>query len=159
MTEANEELTEVRRRILADFQVQRGSEVWAPWGKSGWSAVVIRKPLRKKADGMRVKPKTGEEVAKGKVPKDRLVRRDSALKGKDRPGFTPEEVFAHLPEKAKPRPKPAEEAPVVEDPKPAKPRSSAPTDWRAVWVSHYTSYHGMSRKDAEAAYDSCDDDW
>jgi len=94
MTE--EQLAELRRRILLPWQVQRGSSVWAPWGKSGWSAVVVKTSQRKWAVGMRVKPATGDEVAKGKVPKGRLIKRDLSLKGKDRPEATPEEVFAPM---------------------------------------------------------------
>jgi len=94
MTE--EQLAELRKRILLPWQVQRGSSVWAPWGKSGWSAVVVKTPQRKWALGMRVKPATGDEVAKGKVPKGRLIKRDLSLKGKDRPEATPEEIFAPM---------------------------------------------------------------
>jgi len=58
--------------------------------------VVVKTPQRKWAQGMRVKPATGVEVAKGKIPKGRLIKRDPKLKGKDRPGATPEEIFAPL---------------------------------------------------------------
>jgi len=92
-----DQLTLLRRRILLPWQVQRGSNVWAPWGKSGWSAVEIREPQRKWAKGLRVKPATGEEVAKGKVPIGRLLKRDPMLKGKDRPSLTPDEIFAAPP--------------------------------------------------------------
>ena len=96
MAEPNESLEDLRRRIIFSWHVQRGSTVWAPWGKSGWSAVVIRKAQRKWAIGMRVKPNTLKETAKGKVPVGRLVKRDPARKGKDRPEFTPDEVFAEI---------------------------------------------------------------
>jgi hypothetical protein len=95
VTDTSDELTALRQRIMAPCHVHRGTTVWAPWGKSGWSAVVIKTTQRKWAKGMRVKPKTGEETAKGKVPMDRLLRRDPELKGKDRPGYPPDEVFAH----------------------------------------------------------------
>jgi len=89
----DEQLKDLRKRILLPWQVQRGSAVWAPWGKSGWSAVNVMKAQRKWAHGMRVKPQTGKETAKGKIPMDRLIKRDPKLKGKDRPQFTPDEVF------------------------------------------------------------------
>lgn len=106
---SEDQLTALQKRILLPWQVQRGSTVWAPWGKSGWSAVDIKKAQRKWAKGMRVKPNTGKEVAQGKVPLDRLLKRDPKLKGKDRPGLSPTEVFAHRDEKKK-------EAPVEKKP-------------------------------------------
>jgi hypothetical protein len=94
----NAQLQEHRKRILLPWQVQQNSTVWAPWGKTGWSAVVVKTPQRKWAKGMRVKPHNGKENGKGKVPMDRLIKRDPELKGKDRPDFTPEEIFAPLQE-------------------------------------------------------------
>jgi len=114
----DETLEAVRKRILAPFQAQRGVPVWAPWGASGWSAVVILKPSHKWAKGLRVKPATGKEVSEGKVPLDQLIKRDQSLKGKDRPGFAPSEVFAHRePAEAEAEPEKIPE-PVVEEPKP-----------------------------------------
>lgn len=107
-----EQLMALRKRILAPFQAQRGANVWAPWGKSGWSAVVIMKAQRKWAKGIRVKPHNGEETAKGRVPMSQLISRDPKLKGKDRPSLTPAEIFAE-PEK---EPEPVEEIPVVPTP-------------------------------------------
>ena len=97
---SDEDLKDIRKRILADFQVQRGTNAWAPWGKSGWSAVEVRNPQRKWAQVHRVKPATGERSGKttGKVRKDKLVKRDPKLKGKDRPEFSPDEVFAKIDE-------------------------------------------------------------
>jgi len=102
-------LKELRLRILAPFQAQRGTNVWAPWGPSGWSAVVILKPKCKWATGLRVKPNNGKEVSEGKVPLGRLLRRDPKLKGKDRPTFSPDVVFAHrkAEEEKKMEPEPA----------------------------------------------------
>ena len=89
-----DQLAELRKRILAPWMVQRGSTVWAPWGKTGWSAVEIKLAQRKWAKGIRVKPHNGKEVAQGKVPLDRLIKRDPKKKGKDRPEFPPSEVFS-----------------------------------------------------------------
>ena len=124
--------------------------------------MVIKRPFRKKADGMRVNPRTEEEVAKGKVPKDRLIRRDPKLKGKDRPEFTPEEVFAHIPEpEPKPKPEPKPEPDLEKDDVPKAPRK--PIDeavFRESWIKVCMN-RGMSRDEAEADWDSAstDDDW
>lgn len=95
MNTSDEELKLLRRRILLDFQIQRGTNAWAPWGQSGWSAVEVQKAQRKWAQVHRIKPATGERSGKttGKVRKDQLIKRDPALKGADRPEFTPEEIF------------------------------------------------------------------
>lgn len=113
-----EDLAALRKRILAPFQIQRGSRVWAPWGVSGWSAIEVVKPSRKWVKGYRIKPATDERGATAKVPLDRLLKRDPALKGKDKPEQTPDEVFAHMPKPEKPKePEPPPAAP----PPPAKP--------------------------------------
>ena len=125
--------------------------------------MVIKRPFRKKADGMRVNPRTEEEVAKGKVPKDRLIRRDPKTKGKDRPEFTPEEVFAHIPKtetetETEPKTEPASEKVAVVAKKPRKPLDP---DWaRRAWIKVCMN-RGMSRDEAEADWDSAftDDDW
>jgi len=110
-----DQLKALRIRILLPWAVLRGSTVWAPWGKSGWSAVVIKTTSRKWAKGMRVKPHNEKETAQGRVPMERLIKRDPKLKGKDRPELTPDEIFAK-PDKA-----PVEEPP--ED------YSSTPAAW------------------------------
>jgi len=158
MTE--DQLVALRQRILVDFQVQRGSAVWAPWGKTGWSAMVIKRLFRKKVEGMRVKPRTEEEVAKGKVLKDRLIRRDPKLKGKDRPEFTPEEAFAHVP-KPDPKPTPSTTPPKEDASVPKKLRKSVDeTFFRETWISGCAS-RGMNRAEAEAEWSeaSANDDW
>jgi hypothetical protein len=96
VTDTNESLEDLRKRIIFSWHVQRGTTVWAPWGPSGWSAVVIRNVKCKWATGMRVKPTTLKDSGKGKVPLGRLVKRDPAQKGKDRPAFPPTEVFAEI---------------------------------------------------------------
>lgn len=115
---ADEELESLRKRILAPFQAQRGTHVWAPWGKTGWSAVEIMVPSRKWAKGMRVKPRTGEHTAKGKVSLLRLIKRDPKLKGKDRPMLPPDAVFT-LPEPKKKEEPVEDPQPEPEKPKPA----------------------------------------
>jgi hypothetical protein len=111
MTE--EQTKALRKRILLPWQVQRGTTAWAPWGKSGWSAVIVRTTQRKWAKGVRVKPHNETETAKGKIPMERLLRRDPKLKGKDRPGCTPDEAFAFL-EEEKAAKKPKTPSPAVE---------------------------------------------
>ena len=157
----SEELKAVRKRILMDWQVQRGTNAWAPWGESGWSAVHIKKPLRKRAEGFRVKPHNGEKSGKRgcKVAKDRLIKRNPDLKGKDRPKFSPDEVFAHMPKPVK-KPKPAEPGPEVEATEALEPKKGKKlTDWREFWISHFVTQKGMSREEAEHEYDNMDDDW
>lgn len=96
MDEIDDELRSVRARILLPWQVYRDTTAWAPWGKSGWSAIRIKTTSRKWASGIRVKPHNNKDSGKGRVRIDRLVKRDPELKGKDRPAFTPEETFAVL---------------------------------------------------------------
>jgi hypothetical protein len=123
------DLVALRDRILLPFQIRRGSNVWAPWGISGWSAIEIVKPSRKWAQGYRVKPATNERGSLGKLPLDRLLKRDPKLLGKDKPGPSPDEVFAHMvkeePKPAPPPPPPPPPPPTVptEVAKPAKPLS------------------------------------
>jgi hypothetical protein len=171
---SNEQLQAVKSRILLPWQAQRGSHVWSPWGTSGWSAVEITKPSRKWAKGVRIKPNTGEQGAKAKVNLERLVRRDPALKGKDRPGFTPDEVFAHLDEhdaKEKAEQEERERQRQVAERKkleraeaPPKPKketaggSFSESKWREIWIGIYMK-RGMTRAEAEIEFerDSIDD--
>lgn len=118
-----DDLVKLRDRILLPFQIRRGSNVWAPWGVSGWSAIEVVTPSRKWAKGYRVKPATNERGPQGKVPLDRLLKRDPSLKGKDKPEHTPDEVFAHVVKESPPEPKkPVEERPAP-PPEPVKPLS------------------------------------
>jgi hypothetical protein len=122
---ADEELEALRKRILAPWQAQRGTNVWAPWRKTGWSAVEIVAPSRKWAKGMRVNPRTGEHTAKGKVSLARLIKRDPKLKGKDRPALTPDAIFT-LPEpavKEEPQEEPQVEPEIVMEKPKLQPKS------------------------------------
>jgi len=80
-------------RIFVEWQVQRRTRAWAPWGDSGWSAVIVNDRRRTRARVDRVNPRTNEPTAKGSVRCDELVRRDPDLKGRDRPAFAPSHVF------------------------------------------------------------------
>jgi len=84
---------EARGRVLYDLRIDVDQPYWYPWGKTGWSAVVVTELGRIWCSASRVKPRTGEIVSKnGRVRRDRLVRRDPALRGKDRPAGTPPEI-------------------------------------------------------------------
>ena len=86
-------LTALQKRVRLDFQIQKGSTGWAPWGESGWSAIVVTTPNYKWCQVKRVNARTGEPVAKGKVLRARVVSRDPEQKGKDKPSLRPDEVF------------------------------------------------------------------
>lgn len=94
---------EAKARVSFEWQICVGAAYWAPWGPQGWSAVVVTKLLGHiwcRAD--RVNPSTGEVApTKGRVRRDRLVKRDPALKGKDRPAAGPDEIVP-LPEPDEP---------------------------------------------------------
>jgi hypothetical protein len=121
----SEDLAALRKRILLPFQIQRGSRVWAPWGVSGWSAIEVVKPSRKWAKGYRVKPATDERGAAAKIPLDRLLKRDPAQKGKDKPEQTPDEVFAHVP-KEEPKKEEAKKPAPTPPPTPSAPSPPPP---------------------------------
>ena len=89
-------LKETQKRVMLPWFPQPKTTAWAPWGTSGWSAVVVSVVYHKWARVKRVNAKTGETVATGKARKDRLVKRDPALKGKDKPAQSPLEVFPDL---------------------------------------------------------------
>lgn len=91
-------LKETQQRVLLPWYPQPKTTAWAPWGTSGWSAVVVTTVNHKWVRVRRVNPKTEERVAKGKARKNRLVRRDPELKGKDKPAQSPLEVFPDLDE-------------------------------------------------------------
>ena len=119
---AEAELAEVKRRWIIPWEVGPKTRAWAPWGATGWSAVDIKATSRVWCRANRVDPRTGATVSTtAKVRRDRLIKRDPALKGKDRPPVRPEDaipkpepkiaVSADLPpEKARPAGTPEEEA-------------------------------------------------
>ena len=90
---AASEVVSLRKRIRCDFQIQKGSKGWTPYGKTGWSAIVVILPHYKWCEVKRVNAKTGEIVAKGKVRRTRILSRDPELKGKDKPTQPPTAVF------------------------------------------------------------------
>lgn len=105
-------LAEARSRVSLEWQACTGKPYWAPWGNSGWSAVVLTELSRVWCRASRVNPRTGEVTTEqGRVRRDRLVQRDPALGGKDRPAGSPKEIV--------PPPAPAESVePEPEDPVP-----------------------------------------
>jgi len=117
-------LTALRHRIRVDFQIQSGSKGWAPWGETGWSAIVVTTPHYKWCRVKRVNPKTGEVVAKGKVLRKKIVSRDPEQKGKDKPSLPPTEVFVDKPD-AEPTATPStlQEAPTPSGWKPPQART------------------------------------
>ncbi len=99
-------LKDAKSRVPCEWQACVGKEYWVPWGNFGWSAVVLTKLSRIWCRASRVDPRTGEVTTKrGRVRRDRLVRRDPALKGTDRPVGPPDEIV--------PPPAPAEPAPAL----------------------------------------------
>jgi len=86
-------IAELKLRRRVDWQVQKGFTGWAPWGESGWSAVVVTTANYRWCQVNRVNARTEEVVAKGKVKRDRMLARDPEQKGKDKPGVPPTEVF------------------------------------------------------------------
>ena len=109
------ELRALRLRLRCDFQIQDGSKGWAPWGTSGWSAIVVTKAHYRWCRVNRVNSKTGEVVAKGKVRRDQILSREQDQKGKDKPSRPPGDVFV-----AKPDEEITEEAPINQE-APVKP--------------------------------------
>ena len=86
-------LKEAQGRVRFEWQVMVGQHYWAPWGNSGWSAIILTKLSRVWCRASRVDPRTSDVTTHtGKVRRDRLVKRDPALKGKDRPVGSPEEI-------------------------------------------------------------------
>lgn len=81
-------------RQVFDHEVCVHGTYWAPFGNKGWSAVRVTKVGYKHAQVDRVKPKTQELIAKGKVRKDELLKRDAKLGGRDRPQEGPADVFS-----------------------------------------------------------------
>jgi uncharacterized membrane protein len=74
-----------------------GMTAWAAWGDTGWSAVRVMTVSKSKKNVKveRVDPKTEAPItrrAKAKISE--LVKRDSKLKGADKPEAPPAEVFA-----------------------------------------------------------------
>jgi hypothetical protein len=113
-------LTALRKRVRMDFQIQKGSKGWAPWGESGWSAILVTTPHYKWCEVKRVNAKTGEVIARGKVLRARIVRRDVEQMGKDKPSLLPGDVFEGLlDEPTAPEPEIAEEAPTTPEPEAA----------------------------------------
>jgi hypothetical protein len=115
---------EAKMRVSFEWQATVGHPYWAPWGKSGWSAVVLTELKRVWCSAYRVNPSSQATTAtKARVRRDRLVKRDPALKGKDRPPEGPE-IVAPKPgpmwEPAAPEPEPAVVAPT----KPTEPERS-----------------------------------
>jgi hypothetical protein len=83
-------VAEAKARVRFEWQVSVGQAYWSPWGEDGWSAVVLTELKRIWCRARRVDPRTGEVTSeKAKVRRDRLVKRDPALKGKDRPPDRP----------------------------------------------------------------------
>lgn len=111
-------LTAIRKRIRLDFQIQKGSTGWAPWGESGWSAITVTTPNYKWCAVKRVNPRNNEPVAKGKVLRARIISRDPEQKGRDKPSLRPDEVFEHMnDEPTAPASEDAVEAPTASEPK------------------------------------------
>jgi len=107
---------------VLSYNVMDGGHYWAAWGKSGWSAVRVLETKRKTAEAERVDPKTGAiTTRKAKVRLDRLVRRDPKLKGEDRPGNPPAEVFIEV--LSAPEPSKVEEPKIVSAQKPQMKRT------------------------------------
>jgi len=119
---AEEALRALRLRLRCDFQVQTGSKGWAPWGASGWSAIVVTKAHYKWCRVNRVNSKTGEVAAKGKVRRDQILSRDPEQKGKDKPSQPPGDVFVPKPDEETSTPTPTPQKAPVE---PTKVPSSA----------------------------------
>gem|GEM_PF-6502210 len=86
---------EAQARLLLPWQVGPRWTCWAPYGDGAWSAVEIVSTSRVWGRAKRVDPKTGEEAAsrRANVRLGRLLRRDPALKGADRPGCRPDELW------------------------------------------------------------------
>jgi hypothetical protein len=81
-------------RALMPHEIHRGGSYWAPWGDSGWSAVVVQRLGHKRARVERVNPRTLEAAdTKGWARLDEMVKRDPKAKGKDRPTTPHEELF------------------------------------------------------------------
>jgi len=86
-------IQEAQDRVAFEWRIYEGQHYWAPWGESGWSAVVITRLKRTWCRVSRVNPRTGALTTnKGRVRRDLLVKRDPALQGKDRPMVVPTEI-------------------------------------------------------------------
>jgi hypothetical protein len=117
-------LAEIKGRVRLDWQVTLGHSYWAPWGDTGWSAVVITRLKRVWCRARRVNPRTEETTTtKANVRRDRLVKRDPDLKGKDRPAFPVDALFSSVAEEPEPIEEP-EPAPKPQ-PKPLTPEEKA----------------------------------
>jgi len=93
---AAEALAALIRRRRFDWQVTLRFTGWAPWGVSGWCAVVVTRAHHKWCHVNRVNPRTEKMTSVGKVLRARIVHRDPELKGKDKPHVPPTAVFEEL---------------------------------------------------------------
>jgi hypothetical protein len=127
-------LAEAKKRVRASFQVQRGFTGWAPWGETGWSAVIVDDPGRVWSRVSRVDPRTNgpraEEAPTGKVRREKLIYRDPEKTGADRPPGVPTDYWT--PEAVEP---PEDEeleerSSSIEDAAPGVPRPGlSPAEW------------------------------
>jgi len=95
-------------RWIMPWCVGQKTHAWAPWGVSGWSAVDIKGTSRTWCRANRVDPRTGETVStSAKVRRDRLIKRDPELRGKDKPTMNPDDALPTLAPEVSADPTPA----------------------------------------------------
>jgi len=111
--------------VVRPRRIRKGGCYWAAWGTTGWSAIEVTDVKRKFVQATRVHPKTNERVKTGcRVRISKLLERNPALKGKDRPNNSPPEVFAVV--EALEAPAPVPPPPPAPEPEPAPEPVPAP---------------------------------
>jgi len=96
---SDDQLKALRQRQLTKWMLHAGSNVWAAYGDTKWSAIVVLDVGRVWGRGRVVNPRTGETKKDGrKFHLGRCLKRDPKKKGSDKPGLPPSKVFAQVKE-------------------------------------------------------------